>query len=56
LNLNKIWAAAITRNIASKIVLEKAGLRKEGALRQNRLLNGNYEDIEMYGILRKEYQ
>jgi RimJ/RimL family protein N-acetyltransferase len=56
LNLNKIWASAITRNIASKIVLEKAGLQKEGTLRQNRLLHSEYEDVDVYGILRAEYQ
>ncbi|MGQ4666019.1 GNAT family N-acetyltransferase [Metabacillus halosaccharovorans] len=52
LNLNKIWASAITRNIASKIVLEKAGLQKEGTLKQNRLL---HNEFDVYGILRTEY-
>ena len=33
LNLNKIWASALTRNIASKVVLEKAGLQKEGDIK-----------------------
>jgi [ribosomal protein S5]-alanine N-acetyltransferase len=54
LKLNKIWASAITRNIASKKVLEKAGLQKEGTLRQNRLLHSEYEDVDVYGILRAE--
>ncbi|MTT31417.1 GNAT family N-acetyltransferase [Terrilactibacillus sp. BCM23-1] len=55
LNLNKIWAAAISRNKASIMVLEKAGLQKEGTLRQNKLLLNNYEDVEVYGLLKVEF-
>lgn len=55
LNLNKIWAAAISRNVASKIVLEKAGLQKEGTLRQSRLLQKVYEDCDVYGLLKADY-
>lgn len=55
LNLNKVWALALTRNIASKMVLEKAGLQQEGTLRQNRLLQNVYEDMDVYGLLREEY-
>ncbi|MEJ8767693.1 GNAT family protein [Oceanobacillus sp. HCA-5259] len=56
LKLNKIWASALSRNIGSKAVVEKAGLQIEGQLRQNRLLHGVYEDIDVYGILRTEYR
>lgn len=56
LNLNKIWASALTRNLASKRVLEKAGLQKEGTLKQDRLLHNVYEDFDVYGILREEYK
>lgn len=56
MKLNKIWASALSRNIGSKAVVEKAGLQIEGQLRQNRLLHGVYEDIDVYGILRTEYR
>jgi ribosomal-protein-alanine N-acetyltransferase len=56
LNLNKIWASAISRNKASTIVLEKAGLQKEGTLRQNRLLHNEYEDVDVYGFLQIDYK
>ncbi|MEH6941314.1 GNAT family N-acetyltransferase [Bacillus sp. JJ722] len=56
LNLNKIWASAISRNKASIKVLEKANLQKEGTLKQNRLLLGNYEDVDVYGLLKVEYK
>ncbi|MEY9971792.1 ribosomal-protein-alanine N-acetyltransferase [Lysinibacillus sp. RC46] len=55
LGLNKIWASAISRNKSSTRVLEKCGLRKEGTLRQNRLLLDTYEDVDVYGLLKTEY-
>jgi [ribosomal protein S5]-alanine N-acetyltransferase len=55
LKFNKIWASAISRNHASSMVLQKAGLQKEGVLRQNRLLHEKYEDVDVYGLLREEY-
>ncbi|PAE11048.1 GNAT family N-acetyltransferase [Niallia circulans] len=56
LNLNKIWASAISRNKASIVVLEKSGLQKEGTLRQNRLLLNKYEDVDVYGLLQVEFR
>lgn len=55
LGLNRIWASALSRNRSSIKVLEKSGLRKEGTLRQNRLLLNTYEDVDVYGILKTEY-
>ncbi|WP_117160982.1 GNAT family N-acetyltransferase [Paraliobacillus sp. X-1268] len=55
LNLNKICASAISRNIPSTIVFEKVGLLKEGRLRQNRFLLDKYEDVAVYGLLREDY-
>ncbi|WP_368659612.1 GNAT family N-acetyltransferase (plasmid) [Metabacillus halosaccharovorans] len=56
LNLNKIWASALSSNKASTVVLQKAGLQKEGTLRQNRLLHEEYEDVDVYGLLQVEYK
>ena len=56
MNLNKIWASALTRNKASSAVLEKAGLQKEGTLRKDKLLHNEYEDIDVYGLLQKDYK
>ncbi|OOR20574.1 GNAT family N-acetyltransferase [Bacillus cereus] len=55
IGLNKIWASAISKNRSSIKVLEKSGLRKEGTLRQNRLLLNTYEDVDVYGLLKTEY-
>ncbi|WP_070119673.1 GNAT family N-acetyltransferase [Bacillus marinisedimentorum] len=56
LNLNKISASALSWNHASATVLDKAGLQKEGILRQDRLLLDTYEDMVVYGLLRNEYK
>lgn len=55
LGLNKVWAAAITRNEGSMKVLKKAGMKQEGILRENRYVSGTYEDAAVYGVLRREY-
>jgi hypothetical protein len=55
LGLNRIWATAITRNKSSIRVLEKAGLRHEGILIQNRLLADTYEDVAVFGLVKSDY-
>ncbi len=57
LNLNKIYASVLSKNKASKKVLEKSGLQKEGTLKQNRFLLYKYEDVDLYlyGLLKVEY-
>ncbi|WP_371019067.1 GNAT family N-acetyltransferase [Pseudalkalibacillus sp. JSM 102089] len=56
LDLNKVCASAISRNKASTIVLEKSGLQKEGRLKQNRLLHNEYEDVDVYGLLKFDFK
>lgn len=53
--LHKIWASVISRNHASSAVLKKAGLQKEGRLREDKLLHQKYEDVDVYGLLRADY-
>ena len=55
LNLNRIFAHHMRRNPASGRVLQKLGMRYEGSLRQHFQRDGQYEDMECYGILRAEY-
>ena len=55
LGLHRIFAHHMTRNPASGRVLEKAGLKFEGELRQHFLKWGAYEDARVYGILKEEY-
>jgi len=56
LNLNKIWASVVESNMPSSHVLKRNGLNKEGILLQDRLLNDEYVDIHVYGLLKGEYQ
>lgn len=53
--LNKIHAAAMTKNPASSNVMKKIGMQYEGTLRQHFLKWDNYEDIAYYSLLRVDY-
>ncbi|WP_169082270.1 GNAT family N-acetyltransferase [Paenibacillus sp. PL91] len=55
LKLNKIHAAAMTRNPASSSVITKSGMQYEGTFRQHFRKWDQYEDIAYYGILREDY-
>ena len=55
LKLNRIGAAIDSNNIASGIVLEKLGMKREGMLRKDKLVQDEYRDTLIYGLLRSEY-
>ena len=55
LNLNRIEAQHETDNPASGAVMRKCGMTKEGTLRQRLLNKGKFVDVDLYSILRKEY-
>ena len=54
LGLNRIHASHLTRNPASGRVMEKAGMRFEGTLRQHVVRWGRLEDLNTYAVLRSE--
>jgi RimJ/RimL family protein N-acetyltransferase len=54
LGLCRVYAHHIPRNPASGRVLAKAGMTKEGVLRQHARARGRTEDIVIYGLLREE--
>jgi [ribosomal protein S5]-alanine N-acetyltransferase len=56
LNLNKIWAGNISFNIGAIKSNEKLGFVKEGVLREAIFKNGDYHDIVISSLLKKEYQ
>jgi RimJ/RimL family protein N-acetyltransferase len=55
LDLNRVRATADVRNVASRRVMEKLGMRHEGTLRQNRITRGEAIDEVWFGILRSEW-
>ena len=56
MGLNRIEARCKVVNLASARVLEKAGFRLEGVLRQHQHTKGAFEDMKLYAILREDWQ
>lgn len=52
----RIQAYTDARNKASQRVLEKAGFKREGTLRQAGFVRGHRTDAHMYGIIREEWK
>ena len=49
--MHRIYATCDVNNVASARVLEKAGMQREGLLRQDMLLRGRWRDSYLYAIL-----
>lgn len=56
LNLNRIEAQHESDNPASGRVMLKAGMRREGTLRQRIYNKGRYTDVELYAVLRQDFR
>jgi len=56
LRLHRIFASHFKQNLASAKVLAKLGMRHEGCLREHILKWNQFIDLEMYGILREEWE
>jgi Acetyltransferases, including N-acetylases of ribosomal proteins len=56
LALNRVYAAAMTRNPGSYKVMEKLGMKHEGVLRSHIRKGDAYEDLTYYGMLRSEFR
>jgi [ribosomal protein S5]-alanine N-acetyltransferase len=55
-NLNRIRAMAHARNVASLRVMEELGMVREGVLRQNRVVRGEFVDEVRCGVWRTEWE
>jgi len=56
LNLNRIQARCMAENISSERVMQKAGMKLEGILREALFVKGRFWDMKMYSILKREYE
>lgn len=56
LGLHRIWATCGTENLASARVLDKLGMRREGHLRDERLVRGKWRDTYVYAIVEDEWR
>jgi [ribosomal protein S5]-alanine N-acetyltransferase len=54
LHLRRVFANHFGRNAASGRVMQKAGMRHEGTLRQHTVKWGTIDDMEVFGVLRDE--
>jgi RimJ/RimL family protein N-acetyltransferase len=52
----RIQACTDTRNLASQKVLEKAGFKKEGTMRQYLFMRGQHRDACLFSIVREEWK
>ena len=55
LGLHRIWADCDPANVASWRVLEKLGMRREGHLRENTWVKGEWVDSLIYAVLDREW-
>lgn len=55
-DLNRIRASADERNVGSLRVMEKLGMVREGVLRQDNYLRGEFKDMVWCGLLRDEWE
>ena len=56
LNLNRIETGVVRKNTASIRSNEKAGFVSEGILRESELINGTYEDVVRFSMLRSDFE
>lgn len=56
MRLHRVEAACIPSNERSIHVLEKAGFRREGLLRAYLLINGNWQDHFLYGLISEDWR
>lgn len=55
LELNRVFAAAMTKNPGSYKVMSKIGMKYEGTFPQHILKSGSYEDVVYYGMVKSDY-
>jgi RimJ/RimL family protein N-acetyltransferase len=55
LSLHRIIATCDVGNLASWGVMEKIGMRREGLMRQDRMIKGARRDTYLYALLAEEY-
>ena len=56
LGLHRVYATCRPANLASRRVLEKLGMRREGHLRQHRWMKGAWHDSLLYAVLEDEWR
>lgn len=55
MNLNRIWTGTAATNEGMNRLAQSCGFKYEGCFREATFLEGNYVDINEWGILKKEF-
>lgn len=55
MQLNRIEATVMLSNIASIELLRKLGFQEEGILKERGFWKGNFHDLKMFALLKKDY-
>lgn len=55
LQLNRIWARVDPDNMNAMRLLKRAGWQFEGTLRQDVKVRGQFRDVKLYSLLKKEF-
>ena len=55
LQLNRIWARVDPDNMNTIRLLKRAGWQFEGTLRQDTKVRGQFHDVKLYSLLKKEF-
>ncbi|MFB3917791.1 MAG: GNAT family N-acetyltransferase [Terriglobales bacterium] len=55
LQLNRIWARVDPDNMNTIRVLKRAGWQFEGTLRQDAKVRGQFRDVKLYSLLKREF-
>jgi len=56
LNLHRIYSFVLETNAATHRMLEKAGFRHEGSLRDAAFKDGAFLDVHLMGVLQSEFR
>lgn len=56
LGLHRIWADCDVDNLGSWAVMQKLGMRREGHVREGKLIKGRWRDQFVYAILASEFE
>jgi len=56
LHLNRIWTGTASINVGMNKIATNLGMDAEGQFREAVYLDGDYEDVTVYGILKEEWK
>ena len=55
MDINRLYVKVPSQNKSSNLIPKRLGFRYEGTLRQDAIINDEFHDMEVYGILREDW-